>query len=80
MTPTYRAVRAVVRLIFWGALLALIGWLISLTVDDRPSCPIRIVSPSQWEWTDTPTDLSECVAPEYMVLHPDFTWEWIQDK
>lgn len=80
----YLSVRTVVRFIFWGALLVLIGWLISLTVDNRPSCPIRIVSPTQWEWTDTdtpltPQALTECVAPAYVVLHPDGSWNWVEE-
>lgn len=84
MTPTYRFTRGTVRVLFWGALAVLTGWLFSLALDDRPLCPVRIVSPTQWEWTDTdtpltPQALAECVAPAYMVLHPDGTWDWITE-
>lgn len=83
MTPAYIAVRTVVRCLFWVATAVLVGWLISFTMDDRPPCPIRIVSPTEWEWTEeaklSPIELTECVAPQYMVLHPDFSWDWVKE-
>jgi len=86
-SPTYYRIRSVARVLarlvpiaiaLWALVLAL-----SLTADNRPSCPVNIISPNRWEWTDTtkpltPQALTECVAPAYMVLHPDGSWEWVK--
>ena len=66
------------------AVAIVIGWLIAGTMDNRPSCPVSIVSPNRWEWTGTepltPQALAECVAPAYMVLHPDGSWSWTTES
>jgi len=85
-SPTYYRIRSVVRvlarLVPIAIALGALAIALVLTADNRPSCPVTIVSPSRWEWTDStmaisPLDLTECVAPAYMVLHPDGTWSWI---
>jgi hypothetical protein len=85
-SPTYFRIRSVARVLARLVPIAIALWALALalsvTVDNRPSCPVTIVSPTQWEWTDSttsisPLDLTECVAPAYMSLHPDGTWSWV---
>jgi len=88
-SPTYYRIRSVARVLARLVPIAIALWALalalSLTADNRPECPVTIVSPSRWEWTNktmnvSPQALTECVAPAYMVLNPDGTWEWVQDK
>jgi len=80
--PIYYTTRKVVRTVVWGGLgLGLLVGLVKLTSDDRPSCDVTIISPQEWRSNGTaPVDVSKCVAPAYMVLHQDGTWDWVTDK
>lgn len=82
--PVYYDIRTAVRFAFWSSLA--IGLVITLTShlgDHRPSCDIQVVSasPPMWESRDgAPIDVSKCVAPAYMVLNQDGSWQWVEDK
>jgi hypothetical protein len=75
-STTYYRIRSAVRVLALTIPLATIALLIALTMDDRPSCPVVIRSDGMWS-SDFPVDLTECVAPELMVLHPNNTWDWV---
>ena len=75
--PIYYKVRSFVRGVFWGGIaLGLFLFLVHATADNRPSCDITVVSPTHWV-ANSPVDVTKCVAPDYMVLHQDGTWEWV---
>lgn len=77
--PVYYTVRSLVRRVVWGGLaFGLVLGAVSYFGDDTPLCDIRIVSasPPLWE-SDTPVDVRECVAPQYMVLNQDGSWHWV---
>ena len=75
--PIYYKIRSFVRGAFWGGLaLGAFLTIVHMTADKRPPCDITIVSPRHWV-SDTPVDVSKCVAPDYMVLHQDGTWDWV---
>lgn len=75
--PIYYTIRTIVRATFWS-LLAL-GTLYSLTtllVDNRESCDITIRTGGTWVANNEPVNVTKCVAPQYMILHQNGTWEW----
>lgn len=77
--PIYYTIRSLVRTTVWGGLaLGLLLGLVSHYGDDTPLCDIRIVSasPALWE-SDAPVDVTKCVAPQYMVLNQDGSWQWV---
>lgn len=53
--------------------------LLEVTVDDRPACDIRITEFGRWESNNEPVDTTKCVAPPYMVLHRNGTWDWVEE-
>jgi hypothetical protein len=78
-TPIYYTIRSAVRVTVWGGItFGLLLGLVSHYGDKTPSCPVRIVSasPALWE-SDTPIDVRECIAPAYMVLNQDGSWQWV---
>lgn len=77
--PIYYTTRSLVRTVVWGGLaFGLLLGIVSHYGDKRPMCDIRIVSasPALWE-SDTPVDVTTCVAPQYMVLNQDGSWQWV---
>lgn len=79
-TPIYYTIRTAVRTLFWGGLaLGAFALVVEATDDDRPLCDVTIVSPTQWEAKGAPVDVSSCVAPAYMVLHENGTWNWVEE-
>lgn len=79
--PIYYTTRKAVRTIVWGGLaLGLTLGIVSHFGDDTPLCDIRIVSasPPLWE-SDAPVDVTKCVAPQYMVLNQDGSWQWVSE-
>lgn len=81
--PVYYTIRTAVRTLVWGGLaFGLLAGTVSLLADDTPSCDITIVSASPALWapnSDTPVDVSECVAPAYMILNQDGSWDWVSE-
>jgi hypothetical protein len=78
--PVYYTIRTAVRTLVWGGLaLGTLAIAIEATDDDRPTCDIRIVSPTRWEANSPSVDVSKCVAPAYMVLNQGGTWEWVTE-
>lgn len=78
--PIYYTVRTAVRTLFWGGLaLGAFVTVVEALDDDRPPCDITIVSPTRWEANDAPVNVSECVAPAYVVLNQDGTWDWVDE-
>lgn len=76
--PIYYTIRTAVRTVFWGGLaLGAFALVVEATDDDRPACDIRITAPAKWEATGAPVNVSECVAPAYMVLNQDGSWHWV---
>lgn len=82
--PIYYTTRSVVRTVVWGGLaLGLLLGVVSHFSDKRPLCDIRIESASPPRWVSTsatPVDVTKCIAPAYMVLNPDGSWRWVDDK
>ena len=79
--PIYYTTRSIVRFAVWGGLFALfLIFVVRIGQDNRPPCDIRIASASPPRWvSDTPVDVSKCVAPQYMVLHNDGSWSWVDE-
>lgn len=76
--PIYYTIRTAVRTLVWGGLaVGAFVLAIEATDDDRPACDITITAPAKWESNGSPVNVSECVAPAYMVLSQDGTWKWV---
>ena len=74
-----KVVRVLVRLVALLLTLVAIAWLFTRGVDNRPSCPIRIVSPNEWEWVGAPIEIAKCSPPDNMILNPDYSWDWVRE-
>lgn len=73
---TYYRIRTAVRALALLVPLVTIALLLSLTIDNRPSCPVVIHSDGTWS-SNSPVDLTKCVGPTRMVLYPNNTWDWV---
>lgn len=82
----YYAVRTLVRVAFWSSVVA--GLTIAVIeiseIGEPPRCNVTLSVDFTWNAEDFPnmnesTTLDECIHPDYVVLSPDGTWDWVQD-
>ena len=77
----YYKTRTVVRFIFWGTVgsLAIIGCSTvadKLNGTDKAVCNVSLNEDFSWQWNGNAVPLTDCLAPEDVILNENGTWDW----
>jgi hypothetical protein len=80
-SPIYYTVRTFVRVTVWGVVTALGVTLAVLLISgskesSKPVCDISVKPDFTWAWNGVAVPLTDCLAPEDVVIHVDGSWDW----
>lgn len=80
-SPIYYTVRTVVRVTVWGVVTALGAALAVLLISgskesSKAVCDISLKPDFTWAWNGAAVPLTDCLAPEDVVINVDGSWGW----
>ncbi len=79
-SPIYYTVRTFVRVTVWGA--AILGAALAVLLvsgskeSSKPVCDISMKPDFTWAWNGAAVPLTDCLAPEDVVINVDGSWGW----
>ena len=78
---SYYRTRSIVRILFWGAIVLVVGWVIQNTINNlrEPDNTCPVVLNEDFTWVSDnyfDIDVDRCTHPDLVILHQNGSWEW----
>jgi hypothetical protein len=80
-SSTYYALRTFVRIIVWGLATSVVVVLATSLItsgskETKPTCDVSLNVNFTWDWNSPAIPLTNCLAPEGVVINVDGSWGW----